>query len=99
LPMVATNVVGNRDLVEPGKTGFLVRDVPGFLSALQALADTPSLRRAMGDAGRERVLRDYDQKRLGTRWLDLYEEVRTAPRQRGESRPAPAEKPLQRPPQ
>ena len=76
LPVVATDVVGNRDLVEIGKNGFTARTVPEFLRALHALAADPALRQAMGDAARTSVMRDYDQKRLGSRWLALYEEVR-----------------------
>jgi glycosyltransferase involved in cell wall biosynthesis len=75
-PVVATDVVGSRDLVEPGQTGFVAHDVPSFLRALETLAGSPSLRQAMGETARARVARDYDQTMLGERWLQLYEDLR-----------------------
>ena len=76
LPVVATNVVGNRDLVVPGETGFLAAGAPAFLQALQTLANSGGLRRKMGEAGRRRVVNEFDQLRLGERWMDLYERVK-----------------------
>jgi glycosyltransferase involved in cell wall biosynthesis len=75
-PVVATDVVGNRDLVEPGKTGFVARDVAGVLRALCTLEKSPSLRQAMGEAARARVATDYNQTRLAARWMQLYESLR-----------------------
>lgn len=75
LPVVATDVVGNRDLVRPGETGYVARDVEEFLKALQKLAETPALRRKMGDAARAAVIQEYDQDQLAKRWQALYGEV------------------------
>lgn len=82
LPVVVTDVVGNRDLIQTGKNGFVARNVLEFLTALETLAENPQLRRTMGEAGRARVMREYDQDRLRTRWLGLYEEIVTAGRKR-----------------
>ena len=53
LPVIATDVRGNRDLVEDGVNGFLVEleDVDGLTTAMINLAEDASLRRAMGEAG------------------------------------------------
>jgi glycosyltransferase involved in cell wall biosynthesis len=72
LPVVATDAVGNRDLIRSGENGFIATDVAGFLRALNCLAQSPELRRAMGEAGRQRVLNEYDQDKLGARWINLY---------------------------
>lgn len=76
LPAVVTDVVGNRDLVEPGKTGFVCREAEDFLRALGALAKGPALRHAMGAAARARVAQTYDQDRLEQRWTALYDRLR-----------------------
>jgi len=64
-PVVATDVRGNRDLVDDGHTGFLVRlgDVCGLAAALERLICDPELRASMGAAGRERI-RDYSLERV-----------------------------------
>ena len=56
-PVVASNVRGNRDLVEHGKTGFLVElgDVEGLARYLKMLALDERLRLSFGATGREKI--------------------------------------------
>lgn len=56
-PVVATDVRGNRDLVEHEVTGLLVKlgDTQGLADALLRLTCDPPLRVRMGQAGRERI--------------------------------------------
>jgi glycosyltransferase involved in cell wall biosynthesis len=75
LPAVVTNVVGNRDLVVPGQTGFVADSDAGLLQALCTLDDNPELRRQMGQAARQRVVEEFSQERLAQEWLSLYQEV------------------------
>jgi glycosyltransferase involved in cell wall biosynthesis len=65
LPIVATDVRGCRQVVEHGVTGLLVpaRDSAALAEAVAALALDPSRRRRMGEAGRRKALRDFDQQR------------------------------------
>jgi glycosyltransferase involved in cell wall biosynthesis len=61
LPVVTTDAGGTRELVLDGQTGFILQpgDVHGLARAVAALADDASLRRRMGQAGRERVERAF----------------------------------------
>ncbi len=54
LPVVATDVGGNAEAVEPGASGLLVgvEDPPALATAILRLLDHPSLARAMGTRGR-----------------------------------------------
>ena len=65
-PVVATDVGGVSDVVRDGVDGFLVEaaDVDALADRLQELAADPERRRAMGEAGRERVLHRYAVARL-----------------------------------
>lgn len=67
MPVVANNITGIPELVEHGVSGILLR--PGrtdlLVDALQALAADPSLRARMGEAGRERVRRDFESRSVG----------------------------------
>jgi glycosyltransferase involved in cell wall biosynthesis len=66
LAVVATRVAGHVDAVEDGVTGLLVPvDNPGALaSAMGALLGDSERRRRMGEAGRERVERDFSVSRM-----------------------------------
>lgn len=61
LPVVATRVPGHLDVVVAGETGLLAEpDDPVDLAAKTArLLDDPTLRRAMGQAGRARVAKNF----------------------------------------
>lgn len=78
LPVVATDVEGFREVVDNGKTGFLVPiNCPQEMSdALLTLVEDPKLREEMGKCGRQKVERlynfDYNVKQM----LAAYEKVR-----------------------
>lgn len=61
LPVVATDVGGNPELVTPGVTGRLVppEDSNALGDAILEYADQPPLAKAHGAAGRDRILRDF----------------------------------------
>lgn len=58
LPVIATDVPGNRDVVVHGSTGLLVEseNVDQLAAALRQILSQPSLRQQMGAAARARVL-------------------------------------------
>jgi colanic acid/amylovoran biosynthesis glycosyltransferase len=62
LPVVATDVMGVRELVEDGVNGLLVRPSrPDLLAdAIELLAKDADMRRRLGAAGRETVKREFD---------------------------------------
>ena len=77
-PVVATPVDGARDIVEHGKTGFLARAVSSeaLADAVRAmLALGPSERRAMGERGRERMLRSFTADRMVDGLVSVYREI------------------------
>lgn len=73
-PIVATKVGGIPELVDDGVTGFLVARGDSMAAAdkLEKLATDPSLRRTLGEAGRERVREEFDLRRNVARLLRLY---------------------------
>ncbi len=72
LPVVASDNSGNRDAVENGVTGFLVRTEMELLEACQKLIDDKALRLKLGAAGRERIKRDFSPERMLSQLSALY---------------------------
>jgi glycosyltransferase involved in cell wall biosynthesis len=79
LPVVATDVRGCREVVEPGVTGALVpvRDPSALAAALRDLAD-PATRARFGAAARERARREFDEQRVVETVLETYRDVARA---------------------
>ena len=65
LPCVATRVMGVPELVEDGVSGLLATpsDAVSLADAMERLITDPALRARLAEAGREKVLRDYDLDR------------------------------------
>jgi len=62
LPIISTRCGGIQDQVVNGTTGFLVeqRDVDAMADVMMELARDPALRAKFGQAGRERMVREFD---------------------------------------
>lgn len=62
VPVVSTRTSGIPELVEDGVTGLLVppEDPAALADALQRLANDPALGQRLGQAGRQKVLREFD---------------------------------------
>lgn len=62
VPVIASNISGIPELVEDKVTGLLVtpRDATSLTNALECYFADPDLRRRLGQAGREKVVRDFD---------------------------------------
>ncbi|HUY35268.1 MAG TPA: glycosyltransferase [Pirellulales bacterium] len=77
VPVVASDIPGNRDLVVPGQTGFLVPlgDRAAFARQTRVLLDDAELAGRFGAAGRERVLREFSIERMIERHAELYREL------------------------
>ena len=73
LPAVVSNVRGNRDLIAPGKGGFLYssNDSDGFAEGIKKLIDDPSLRRKMGNYNKEQI-KKYDIKIIKEKLFRIY---------------------------
>jgi glycosyltransferase involved in cell wall biosynthesis len=77
IPLVATNVRGCRQVVDEGRTGLLVppRDACALAQAIARIGGDPELRHRMGQAGRERAVTDFDERRVVERVLGTYRDV------------------------
>jgi sugar transferase (PEP-CTERM/EpsH1 system associated) len=76
LPVVATDVGGNADLVVQGETGCIVSKANPLAMAQQlvALASTPERARSMGEAGRQRVLDKFSMQAMVSTYQRVYDQ-------------------------
>jgi glycosyltransferase involved in cell wall biosynthesis len=74
LPVIATDIPGNRDLVVDEQTGFLVRlgDRAGFATRTRELIEQPELAVRLGAAGKQRIEQAFSVERMIRRHEDLY---------------------------
>ena len=80
-PIVATDVPGCRDVVEPGTTGLLVpsHDAAALADALRTLLADPVLCERMGQEARRRVAARFSLAAVQAATLDLYRKLGQPP--------------------
>jgi hypothetical protein len=75
LPVVASPVGVNRDIVEHGVNGFLAESDDEWRAAVDALLNDADLRRRMGAAGRKKVEEQYSLQVWGPRVAQMLRSV------------------------
>ena len=91
LPVIATDVGGNPEVVCHQETGWLVAQRPQALaSAIAALAANPAQRHAMGEAGRWRVKRHFTIERMVSDYAAAYRLPRASTSANAAAAPAQA---------
>ena len=86
LPVVATRVGGNPELMEDGMTGRLVpqANAEAMAGALFHYYDDPVLARRHGRAGRQLVLQRFSLDRMVSDYLSLYDGLLAGRKDRAE---------------
>lgn len=75
LPVVASPVGVNRDIVREGENGFLATNTGDWICALKALIDDGALRRRMGEAGRRQVEQVYCLQVQASRLANIFQDA------------------------
>src|SRR3990167_8284892 len=73
-PAIATDVGGCAEVIEDGKTGFIVapRDTEALAEKIITLLKDTSMRARMGEAGRKRVEEYFSLKKMVENTENLY---------------------------
>jgi glycosyltransferase involved in cell wall biosynthesis len=73
-PVISTNSRGCRDAIEDGQNGYLAKPRESTDLAAKMIAfceDSPEERAAMGGHGRQKALKEYDDKHINAQYLGL----------------------------
>ena len=73
--VLASNIPGNRSLIEPGVTGLLWSSEAELAEGAERLAAEPALRRRLGEAGRRLVADRFTPAAETEGYLALYARV------------------------
>jgi glycosyltransferase involved in cell wall biosynthesis len=73
-PIITTETVGCREVVEDGVNGLLVpvRDSKALAEAMIRLIQDPALRERMGKAGRAKVEQEFEERSVVTKVMESY---------------------------
>ncbi|TWU04299.1 glycosyltransferase family 4 protein [Stieleria varia] len=76
VPVIGTDIPGNRDLIVPGVTGQIVElgDRAGFARQSQELLENPAMAARFGQAAMERINRDFTISAMVEAHIGLYRE-------------------------
>lgn len=74
LPLIATDAPGCREIVADGINGFLIpiKNAPALADKIAHLLDHPALCEKFGQAGREKVLKEFDQQLVLRQTQEVY---------------------------
>ncbi len=73
--VLASNIEGNRSVIEDGVSGLLYQGESDFLEKLSRLMADRKLRERLGGNAKDYVLKNFPQEREAAAYLSLYEKV------------------------
>lgn len=77
IPVIATDIRGNRDLIEDGKNGYLVpiKDPGELADKCQLLLSNDSLAKQLGEEGRVKIENDFSLEKVLIQMEEVYMEL------------------------
>jgi glycosyltransferase involved in cell wall biosynthesis len=77
LPIVSTNEGGIPNLVDDGKTGFLIKkhDINALAEKIELLITDKKLRLSMGLAGHDKYKKEYTLEKYNARLIEIFNKI------------------------
>lgn len=77
LPVLASDIPANRELVVEGRTGYLipVGDRAAYARAVLSLFERPDMAENLGNAGRQRMATEFSVPQMIQGYMDIYRDV------------------------
>ncbi len=76
-PIIASDIVGCKVVVEDGKTGILVprQDPEALARAIKILLDSPHLAKSFGEKARQKAISQFDESKVCAQIVSAYKEL------------------------
>lgn len=75
IPTIMSPVGVNTEIIQHGENGYLAKDASEWVEALSLLIEQPELRKKIGAAARDTVIREYSVEANRDRYLKLFKEM------------------------
>lgn len=74
LPVIASSIGGNTEIVEPDKTGYLIlpEDTGSLIKHSIFLYENPEIRKRLGEEGKKKIITSFNYKRMAEETDRLY---------------------------
>ena len=73
LPVIASDLPGNHDIIKSGETGFLIDPTPNLLTTtIQMLIRDEGMRRRFGEQLHQKIITDFSIERMTDETFTLY---------------------------
>jgi len=73
IPVIATDVGSNSEVIEDQQTGFVVnKNIDALVNAIEQFVTSPELIKTMGERGRERAHREFSLNKMILSHLEIY---------------------------
>ena len=73
LPVVLSGAVGNAEMIDEGKDGFICNDLSKYIKAIDSLKEDGDLRHSLGKNARAKIEKDYNNESCAVAWKKMYE--------------------------
>jgi len=71
VPPVVSDVGINREIIEDGREGYVLKNIDDFLEVLQTLIENKALRKMLGERARQKVESQYSVHTVGKQLADI----------------------------
>jgi len=73
-PCIVSDVVGNRDVIQDSKNGFVCPDLNSFVSRIKLLCNNPVISKKIVDRAKTDIRVEYNTKNMAHKYRKIYEE-------------------------
>lgn len=75
LPIVISDAVGNKEMIDNGKDGFICSELETYLQAIKKLIADEDLRKEFSQNARKKIQEQYSDENCKEQWINMYSKL------------------------
>jgi len=76
IPIIASNIGGNSEIVENDVNGFLVKNTKELKNKIEKLINNEKLAKKMGEESKEKIKKEFSYKKISKRLIEEYKKLK-----------------------